>query len=1022
MRLLSLTFEKIGPYVKETKIDFNELGNGLILFTGDTGAGKTMIFDAITYALFGKCSGDRRSEKSLACNLPAAVGGRRPYVELEFEHDGRIYTVSRDLEYSRSGNKNPTPADATLAYGNKVLATKPRAVNTEIKYILGMDEEQWRQIAMLPQGEFMALLDTDGQKRSEILRRIFNTERFKNLQSKLSVMYAEASNKAATSKSVLDSQFDTLRLPEDVVIDRDNPIIAMENVNKWCDEKESELKTMEVVNETYGAAYDNALKANHDGMEAIAKREELKRKCAEKEKLESESDEIEKKRAVRDKAGKAIDLYSMHTKLVSYESEIRRNIADSEESKKDLELTEQQYAGDMALVQTIPEKEAELNDLRLKRDKLGNNLDCINILKSMNPEYDRMNEELQNIEECRKKIAEDLEKNAAQLSELKIKQANADNLDELIKTATDKSADIESKLEAFMSEKQMMMGIESMRKEYAIYSVRFEEANVLFKKRSDDLEVAEELFIRSQAGLLAKNLEDGIPCPVCGNIHHISLASVPEGAPTEKEIKDLRKKKSDAEKTRADIAKTMEIIQTKIDVQQNNIVEYTKGSVDTIKEDFSRIEESLIKQKSEIKAVLVDLHVRKTESEQIIHMLLTTEKERDRMLKTLVDKESAMNAAKSEIDELGKRIAAVKSNVIIEDESKLTENIRNLDSKISQLVATVERIRQSEKEYKSRKEVLLDRINKAKCRLEELMPLRNSLKEAYAIKLNDAGISDDELIELAKIDVQALNKTIADYESQLVACISEIKQINLFLEGKEDVPIEVLQTNLVKAKADLDESNMKMNALNDRILSNREAIARINKAFESSKELLSRANALEEMSKVANGTLAGSDKLPFEMYAQKSYFDDVLSRANERLGMMSNNRYSLIQSDEGGRSSKDALDIVVQDNYSGKARDVGSLSGGESFKTALSLALGLSDIVQSYAAGTNIEALFIDEGFGSLDSESLSQAIRVLEGLSDGDIPVCIISHIDELKSRISKQVLVEGNPVRGSTLEIING
>jgi exonuclease SbcC len=270
------------------------------------------------------------------------------------------------------------------------------------------------------------------------------------------------------------------------------------------------------------------------------------------------------------------------------------------------------------------------------------------------------------------------------------------------------------------------------------------------------------------------------------------------------------------------------------------------------------------------------------------------------------------------------------------------------------------------------------------------------------------------------VDIVSINKEISDYDASMTECKTNIGSLESDLEGKVIRTEEDLTASLEASKERMDSSSREIEDIRVRLSNNRGHLDTLSKELPEYDALRSRVNDLEVMSKVANGNMNQMQKTPFEVYAQKSYFDTVLDRANSRLGMMTSNRYLLKQVDNNTTNSKNSMNLSVIDNYVGLERDVKSLSGGESFQTALALALGLSDAIQASAGGSYVEALFVDEGFGSLDGESLSQAIRVLEDLSGGDILVSIISHVDVLKERIPRQIHVSYDRYEGSSLRQI--
>lgn len=1021
MRLISLKLFKIGPYAKEAVIPFDELGNGLVLFTGDTGAGKTMIFDAITYALFGKCSGEHRSEKSLVCSFsPISSPKDRPYVELLFEHDGKQYSLSRSPEYRKEGNKNNSTAEAGLSCEGKTIASKPSDVNTFIKDMLGIDDKQWKQIVMLPQGEFMDLLNADGQKRSELLRKLFNTSRFRALQDTFSKMSKESEEKCIKSKAELDSAIHSLDFSEEYTLDKYDVQTIIDTVRKWCDEEDERLKNSADMKEKLDAAYQDAIKIHNEGMEAQKQRKTLEEKNRVMSVLESEKASMDEKRKLRDKASGSVDLNRCRR---DYQS-CSNNIAKCEESKNKaesrLESLKSEYETVLQKVNTIPKMESEKEKLNVELNGLRESMDNLREIAKLQPKYDALVKKSDDIEARRIQLSNDFESLTSKRNEINVVMAENSNLMPLLESANSDKLSIEAdiaKLNDYVSKvddlKKQKKSIDDKEKTLKRMHEDYKDSRTKYGDACD-------LFISSQAGILAKGLSEGQPCPVCGNTHHIKLASVIEGALSKEDLEILKNEVDDKNnKVMASSSELQEqnaIYKSKLD----NILEYTKGTFETIDLDLEDRRKELNIKLDEKKTKIAQIEERISVYEANGKELSKIDSEQKKIVGDVQALQKEKESVDLQLKEINEELAVVRSKVTDTDESSLSERMKHTDDRLKDIIKEINDLRQKEKDYNAAESEQHGIISDNATRLNELYPKKSILESEYHKMLEESGMTEEELDKLSEVDIPLLNKEISKFDGDYSSCIASIKQLESSLEGKVDIPIEVLEENVQKAREDFTALMDEISASQGKINTNRSALKRIieaNTIFEADDR---RFKALENLSNVANGKMAGTDRIPFEMYAQKTYFDNVLGRANERLGIMSNNRYHLEQSDEGGRSSKNAMDLNVFDSYSGKTREIGSLSGGESFKAALSLALGLSDVVQSTSSGSRVEALFIDEGFGSLDADSLSQAISVLEDLSNGDIPVCIISHIDTLKERVYKKVIVQGGkPGVGSKVSI---
>lgn len=1018
MRLISLKMYNIGPYAKETEVPFDDLGNGLILFTGDTGAGKTMIFDAITYALFGKCSGEHRSEKSLVCNF-SRIDKERPYVSLTFEHGGKQYLLLRKPEFKKEGNKNSTSAEANLSCEGHEVAKKPVEVNNFIKDMLGINDTQWKQIVMLPQGEFMELLNADSTKRSELLRKLFNTNRFRALQETLAGMYAESSENTAKSKVALDAAIDSLSIPDGVSVDRSDVGSLIEKIDAWCDEEDAKKDGYDNEKQALDKKYREAVNEYNDGIEVQKQRSNLDEKNRMMLVLNSEKPSMDGKRDLRDRASKSVDLNNRRHGYQSCVQEIGKCNDSKAGAESRLASLESEFAVIAEKVKTIPDMESEKDSLNLELEKLKESRGTLKRMRELQPIRENLMMRQDGIDKRIVMLNEESTNLKSEHQKLLDKISENSNIEPLMEASVSERRSIESeflKLKDFISKadrlKEQKKEIDDKRRMLERYQDEYDKSRTKYNE-------ADDLFIRSQAGLLAKDLSEGTPCPVCGNTHHISLASVVEGAPDEKTLKKLKKDMEEKHNLRNSVSNDIEKLNGTYDSELNHILEYTGGSCESIESDLDAKSNELNGKMDAVKARISSLDERKSILEADRKELSKVEtgiRNIEESLKSVSDERESVS---SDLNKLNEEWAVVSDRVTETDESVLSKKIDDANNRLNSITKDIDDIRRKEKDCNASMGEQRGIISDNNERLEKLNAMESELGTTYHRMLEASGMTEEELERLSEVDISKLTDEISRFDNEYIACSTSIEQLSASIEGKTDVPTDVLNDICTKAKTELDEFIKNVERSQERVRSNRTALKRIKDANSVYEENNSRSKLLEDLSKVANGTMSGTSRLPFEMYAQKTYFDTVLERANQRLGIMSNNRYHLEQSDEGGRSSKDAMDINVFDACSGKTRDVGSLSGGESFKAALSLALGLSDVVQSTSNGSRVEALFIDEGFGSLDADSLSQAVSVLEGLSDGDIPVCIISHIDTLKERISKKVIVKGKPGTGSSISI---
>ena len=1021
MRLLSLEMMKFGPYRKRTVIDFADIGNGLLLFSGDTGSGKTMIFDAITYALFGETSGDRRSEKALSCNLPGANTDRnRPYVTLRFEHEGNEYTVTRRPEYHRADNKNSNSAEAELSMGGKSLAGKTSDVTRSIERILNINASQWRQISMLPQGQFMKLLDANSEDRLKILRKIFDTDRFKSLQDKLSDMASESSNDLKAKEVQIDTIVGSLRLPEDIEVDPKDYHAVVSVLQSVCDDDRSRLESLKDTYEALKAEYEDAVNSKIEGMELLRKQGELARSTKRLEELDAVGERIDSLRRTRDLASSAVNAFSIRAELRGYRDRLAKDRADLESNKVKLSEVKTSLEQHRSEMDRIPDMEARVNAIHVERERLKADLDTMKGIKAVRKEMERLEVDLNRLRGDHEKSVTSKDACQEELGRLNGIISTKSGLEQSLrmnKEAYDSATDDLSVCEGHISGYKGLCELEG---ELEVERSKLNEAQETYDSLAHEVVDAESLFFRSQAGLLASRLKPDEPCPVCGSIHHPDPAVMLEGAPDESMLEDLRNRRDDAGERRDLLSASFNELNNKAAVARGALLGYTGGDIQSLDVDLSSKKAELEERCRELKGIC--------ESDRnALDAVTKAEKEyaaRQQELTCLDEGISSLEESIRDIDQnlAGKRgsLETMERSVTGLDEDDLGSRNEGLVEEEGYLVEQIEDIRDRRSELEMDLSAYGTKVSTLEQSVKDLEVEESETSSRFRDELERIGIDEDGLTALEGVDIPSLNKEVSDHEASVTKCKADVDRLGSELEGKVIRTEEDLEASLESSKERMESSSKAIDDIRVRFTNNMDHLETLSKEVPVYDALRSRVDDLEVMSKVANGRMNQMQKMPFEAYAQKSYFDSVLDRANSRLAMMTGNRYHLKQVENITKGSNKSMDLAVMDNYAGLEREVKSLSGGESFQTALALALGLSDAIQASAGGSYVEALFVDEGFGSLDGESLSQAIRVLEDISGGDILVGIISHVDVLKERIPRQVHVSYDRYDGSSLRKI--
>lgn len=923
MRPHKLTISAFGPYAGNVEVDFDKFGNnGLFLITGDTGAGKTTIFDAITYALFGAASGKERDDSMFRSTY--AKPETPTFVELEFEYAGKQYKVKRSPKQPRPKKQGSGFTDenakAELQIGNDAPITDIKRVNAKLIEILGVDFNQYSQIAMIAQGQFRELLLADTKKRAEIFRSIFKTVGYLDLQKKLQENVSEvfgkvqdhrksaalyisgavchATNLHATELSVAKEKFKNGEMPIDEITQLISTIRNEETKKK--DDLEKENGTLQqTINELTKQldeikTYQNN-KKKHDDAVAEQNRREKEVKPA----LEQALDEAQNHQAEIDTLAKEIPqmelLMPRYKELTDCEKKLKENKIASQKNRDAIAKAEKEQE---SLSKTIQDKEKELEGIK-------------------DPGADIATHENQ--------------------------------MAKLVEDGT-KLKNLKTELEAYNTECTKLPTLQGAAKSA-------EEAR---QNANADYEQKYHLFIAEQAGYLAEALKEGEACPVCGSTHHPHLAEKAPSAPTKTELETLKKQ-----------------------------VEKLSNNAQQAATNYSNKVASLNSTKESLKPRITEL-LGDCDFEEAINKISDKQKEMRDEWTRLNDELNRLKAQKERKAKLEKELPTDRTNLngIVQEIAKLSAQKTGLETELKSLS-------------------------------ELLQGLKSSLKhstEAEALNALETKKHQKKALEEA---ITKANNDIQKYNTDLANLIGQINQLAELIKEEPKVDEATITLQKEQCESQKAEKDNYIRELNTNITINETTLTNVAATLDELTSLENEYRMKKLLSDTASGQLSGKERISLETYVQTAYFDRIIQRANTRLMMMSNGQYELRRRTTFSGSAQTGLELNVLDHYNGTERDVRSLSGGESFKASLSLALGLSDEIQASAGGIQLDTMFIDEGFGSLDENSLQQALKVLNELTNGDRLIGIISHVAELK-QIEKQIVVGKDSTNFSTIKTI--
>lgn len=927
-----------GPYKGEVVIDFTKLGdNGIFLITGDTGSGKTTIFDAISFALFGISSGSRRENSSFRSDF--ANDDVTTFVKLDFIHKGVLYKIERTPRYMRKKKRGEgttsVGGDASLVYLDEVI-TGDKNVTDKCIEILGMNANQFKQIVMIAQGEFLELLLAKPKDRAEIFRHIFDTGIFKSISERLKYNYLNKKREYEDNSLEIKNYLKEIDIDNITVEDYNTEelldILKREISNDSKLENDLEKDKKKILDE-----YQRIVKFISEGKLINNSIISLNKNKDELANLLKEEDNILNKKNIakknKDIYDKIIPIFNDKVKL---EEEVSKKKEILDKNEKEFIVINDKYLKCLEQYNTITDKENNINLLKKDIDKLNEKIDLFK-------EIDDLNEKLNELEKISKYY---------QLIDKK-------NLLDKVNIFNDKLSNANKLKEKLVKDKD-------------IYILRNKEYLTNY-----------DLFFSAQAGVLASKLKKGDKCPVCGSTNHPCKAKLINEVLSKDEL-------SKQKELLDDMSKKLENLRIEI-INLDNELEVLKKEIKDIDVD---------KLKKEISLLEIDCN-------------------------NLDDNNFDISA-----NEVLVKIETLKLN--IDDKSKLLDGesydylinkINKLNNNINELEIFIKKIKEDYDNNLKNKITVETLISNLKLDIIELENKLAQVSKLYVNSYLELGYeleSDYLKVKLSSEDLELINKEINIYSNKVLDLNSKIEALEKIIDGNKEVDIDSLEKELDIINGKLNGLDTSLKNINNKISNNKKIYSNLINVSEKVTKLEKEVMVYKDLSDTANGSIAGKPKLEFEQFVQARYFDMVIELANKRFKYMTDDRYELFRKEEALKiSDKLGLELEVMDYYTGKRRDVKTLSGGESFKAALSLSLGMSDTIQIFAGGVVIEAMFIDEGFGSLDDESLDSAISAIMMLSQNDKIIGIISHVNELKSRIDKKIVVKKSNF-GSEVNIV--
>ena len=1012
MKPLRIRMTAFGPFAGTEEVDFSEYHGKLFLIFGQTGSGKTTIFDAMCYALYGTTSGDLRTGKQMCCNHPDASDVTE--VVFDFEIGSACYRVTRRPEQTKSkadGDEtvnvmhtasvyelsSADTGDADVTEG--LIASRPTEVKEQIQKLLGIEAAQFRQVVLIPQGDFRQLLTAKSDEREKILKVLFKTDIYTKIQDALSDRVRELKRECDYGFQRRAQELES---------------VSCENT----EELEEQIHDSESAGKDLQKAAAKAKVHYQKRLDQYNKAERINDRFVELHTAVTEQRELASNKSENTRKEKELNLAKQAESLDDIWTSHEQKITDEEDDANSRGNAQDEFELATEEAKMAREKKSKSDKRKSELPKLASEL---NALAAMFPTVKKLDKDRNEITELKSQL-DDLkaDKEAAEtLAEELLDAINADEQEQVtLKKLSSRVNELQMKLEKATETLEEREALDEIKQELTEKKRTFKSLAASVKgalqAHSDsltDLRKTESDWECSRVHVIAKSLKDDTPCPVCGAIDHPAPAVPVDGAAIvgDRQLASARKEEQKANRLLKQYQKDMDASEGRIDVFETDIKRLSKKktvintAAGQLRKDVNTFDKELESAKSadsDIEGLERNITENTKKHDALVIEVKQYKSSIDKARLQFAKKTATLDAKLKDIPKELQNLAVlqVKQESVTNSHDELATLIEDNDEAASQAVKALAVSKQA-----------LDSATKAYKRTQkELSTSATKLR----MRLQDAGFKSVEAMQNAertKPEIASLEVEVEKYGDSVTANMDRLKRAKIATKDKKQTDIEKLSEGRDDAESEHDSvlrEKEQNNAATKRLKGSRKRIDTLNRKSEKQEAKFAIFSKLEN---VARGTHSGTERLSLQRYVLASFLDDVTRGATHRLDRMSKGRYQLRRAlDASNRRSTAGLDLEVFDDFTGESRSVNTLSGGEMFLASLSLALGLSDAVQRYSGGVHLDSIFIDEGFGNLDSSALDLAIETLMELNQEGRMVGVISHVTELKERIDQRIQVK--------------
>lgn len=992
MMPINLTLSAFGPYPDTITIDFESFQeDGLFLITGPTGSGKTMIFDAMIFALYGKTSGQIRQTDSLRCDH--ALNEIPTFVEFSFSLHQQNYTIKRNPKYYLEGKKTPKQPSALLTLPDGKMVEGIKEVNQKMISLLGVDDQQFKQICIIAQGEFTKLIMASSDEREKVLRELFHSETYQKLEEKLKVHLKTYQDKYDLLLNKRKDLMQELQVEDhQEYLSKQTKLIASQqkeydDLKKDLDQKKQQLQLYRLQNQR------------------LIQLKDLKQQFQDLKKQENDYQKLNKTVDTLKKAQETNYLYISYIKQQKKLQTLKLNQEDFLKQLKKLEKDYQEkkvQADFLDYKQQTKEKlQNQIQETKQLIDQIYQYQNDYQNLQTLKQQYRMLDEEHKLFLKKKEKFENGLQRDQERIQSEQQVQSKYELIKQQYVRLNEQKVKVHQLSDYYDQILKLNENKSDLQEEYTVVEKQVDHEKMQYNQM-------EKLYFRKQAGIFALQLKEDQPCPICGSLHHPHPAQIEKEDITKEKLDQQAKKVKQQEHRLQDILqkillsnqkKEMLVKQTKqlsseLNIQEEISKEIFIKELDHLSKDEKRMKKEYLELQDELK------YIQKLKKSVALSLkdMSTYESKELKQAQSLENIQVQIHQLSGKLDDSLRQYEIGEVN----------KNYQQVQKEYRQLSLEIETIQQDYEKVKNKYLEIKTKISSLNQQIIQEQEIYDELDNKYHTAL-DAFINEEEFLNLkTQINqISILEKKYQDYLISLKSLNEQIISLENEVKDSTYVDLSSLSETIKEVNQQLREKNDDLEKLKiDYSLKEKmiKDIQKINQQLEKDEDTYQRYLDLYNLASGKNNA-----RVSIERYVLATYFENMLIYANVIMKQLSQGRYQLLRKDDAGKGrSQQGLELDVFDQESGNIRSIKTLSGGESFKAALSLALGLSRMVQDYAGGIELNTLFIDEGFGSLDSQSLDQAMNCLMELHHENKLIGIISHVSDLKDRIERQLVVE--------------